>query len=133
MSAIVVLNWRRNRAGALETTAQSTGAQRLVNGDKMCGGVNAARVQHARICPGMVANGLPDTTDHDRKLTIATKATAKSGRANKLPYLIERKKTSQNGHQILRKDRCKGLFRADPRPISRFASETFQVSDRTVR
>jgi hypothetical protein len=31
-----------------------------VNDGKMCGGVNAARVQHARVCPGMIANGLPE-------------------------------------------------------------------------
>jgi len=31
-----------------------------------------------------------------------TKATAKAGRANKLKYLIERKKTSRNGHREAR-------------------------------
>jgi sRNA-binding protein len=70
----------RWRAGDNRTKAQ--GAQRLVNDGRVCGGVNAARVQHARICPEMIANGLTETTDHARKPAIATKATAKSGRAN---------------------------------------------------
>ncbi|WP_157763739.1 hypothetical protein [Paraburkholderia aromaticivorans] len=89
-----------------------------MNDGKMCGGVNAARVQHARICPGMIADGLSETTDHDRR---PVKATAKAGRANKLNYPIERKKTSRNGYREGSNRGRKGLFHADWRPLSGFA------------
>ncbi|MFL9896056.1 hypothetical protein P0D71_03665 [Paraburkholderia sp. RL17-383-BIF-A] len=85
-----------------------------MNDGKMCGGVNAARVQHARICPGMIADGLSETTDHDRR---PVKATAKAGRANKLNYLIERKKTSRKGHRNALNKGRKGLFQANLRPV----------------
>jgi hypothetical protein len=40
-----------------------------VNGGKVCGGVDAARVQHARICPGMIASGLLTGNDGSRSQT----------------------------------------------------------------
>ncbi|MFM0500426.1 hypothetical protein [Paraburkholderia caffeinilytica] len=60
----------------------------------------------------MIASGLPDATDHARKpvnTTKLTKATAKSGRANKLNYPIGRKKTSQNGRKMAHIRGWKGL------------------------
>jgi hypothetical protein len=59
MSAIVVLNWRSNRAAALETTAprhKSSAFQERRRSVKD-GGVDAAHVQHARICPRGIAKG----------------------------------------------------------------------------
>jgi hypothetical protein len=81
----------------------------------------------------MIADGLPETTDHDRKPTKSTQAKAKSGRANKLNYPIERKKTSRKGHRNALNKRSKGLFHADLRPISGFIAWANQVSNRPVR